>query len=469
MASRNSDPFKYFRIEASQLLDKLTSGCLALKEGRYEEGEIRELNKAANSLKGAARIVGLFDIGDAANSLEHAFKQLQELGASPSANDLTDLLRQVDDVKQTVAAALAESEGVSMPAREHGPRADLGSSRAGRIRVLVVDDSLTARNWICMLIQSHPDMEVAEEASDGNQAIALTEQLRPDVIVMDMAMPLVNGVEATRRIMADFPTPIVILSGAQDASCHDDVVETLRAGAMEAVEKPNRESDVPLWTRHFLNTVRTLSHVKVTNHRDGRLPSQKSRGRARILFNLSLCVGLILSILAFVLVRNWERQRIHATFQRAAENRVSAIGRGIDLSLNELEALTAFFDGSKSVERDEFLAFVEPFLSHNPEVQALEWIPRVPHARRTEFENAARQDGFPDYQITDRKAQGHMVRAAQREEYFPVSYVQPYEGNESALGFDVASDPAKLEALTKSRDTGETSTTGRVMNAGWNV
>ena len=145
------------------------------------------------------------------------------------------------------------------------------------IRVLVVDDSLTARKWICTLSQSHPDMDVAREALDGHQAIVLAEQLRPDVIVMDMAMPLANGVEATRQIMARFPTPIVVLSSAENRPSCLDVVDALRAGAIEAIEKPGAKTDRKQWTRHFLDTIRIVSRVRVIRHICASLPTRRSR------------------------------------------------------------------------------------------------------------------------------------------------------------------------------------------------
>ncbi len=145
------------------------------------------------------------------------------------------------------------------------------------IRVLVVDDSLTVRKWVCALVESQPDMEVAGEVLDGKQAIAMTKHLRPDVIVMDMAMPLANGVEATRQIMAHFATPIVVLSSAENRPSCLEVVDALRAGAVEAIEKPDRKSDRQEWATQFLHTLRIVSRVKVIRHISGSLPNRRPR------------------------------------------------------------------------------------------------------------------------------------------------------------------------------------------------
>jgi CHASE1-domain containing sensor protein len=79
------------------------------------------------------------------------------------------------------------------------------------------------------------------------------------------------------------------------------------------------------------------------------------------------------------------------------------------------------------------------------------------------YEEAARRDGYPDFLITEQSVPEQIVRAAQRPEYVVVYYLEPYMGNEQALGFDVASGPERLEALQRARDTGEPGTTGRVM------
>ena len=87
-------------------------------------------------------------------------------------------------------------------------------------------------------------------------------------------------------------------------------------------------------------------------------------------------------------------------------------------------------------------------------IQALEWIPFVSGPERKDFEERARQDGFTNFVITERQKQGVMVPAPERDAYFPVYYIEPQEGNEKALGFDLASNAVRREALELSRDYG---------------
>ncbi|MBU0677018.1 MAG: CHASE domain-containing protein, partial [Verrucomicrobia bacterium] len=178
------------------------------------------------------------------------------------------------------------------------------------------------------------------------------------------------------------------------------------------------------------------------------------RGRPYMMLALTVCCGLVLSVSACAYLRHRESQKAQSEFSHAAEHRVALLGLQIATNLNELESLAAFFAGSQKVERTEFRAFVEPFLSHGPPVRCLEWIPRVPHSLRMEYEEAVRQEGFPEFQMTERKKSGRRVKATRREEYFPVHYVEPYEGNESALGYDLSSNATRLQALHKARDTG---------------
>jgi two-component system, chemotaxis family, protein-glutamate methylesterase/glutaminase len=107
------------------------------------------------------------------------------------------------------------------------------------IRVLVVDDSATAREAITMMLRSTPDMEVVGEATDGEEGVELAARLKPDVITMDINMPRVNGHEATRRIMASTPTPIVVVTTVSHQEMIRQGLDILLVGALEIVQKPS--------------------------------------------------------------------------------------------------------------------------------------------------------------------------------------------------------------------------------------
>jgi len=152
-------------------------------------------------------------------------------------------------------------------------------------------------------------------------------------------------------------------------------------------------------------------------------------------------------------------------FQRHADDRFSALKREIESRFLLLKSLHTFYACSQKVERHEFRDFVAAFLWRHPDAQAVKWIPRIRDTGRAAYEEAVRQEGLPDFQITERDNEGRLVRAAQREEHFPVHYAEPHERNAAALGLDLASDRAWMDTLTQARDTGEMTASTHVILA----
>jgi len=110
------------------------------------------------------------------------------------------------------------------------------------IRILLADDHTMVRDGLRSLLEKQPDMTVVAEAADGRESVRLAEEQLPDVVVMDIAMPNMNGIEATRRIVATHPdTAVLILSMHQDESY---VLRSLKAGAKGYLLKDSLRSDV---------------------------------------------------------------------------------------------------------------------------------------------------------------------------------------------------------------------------------
>lgn len=100
-----------------------------------------------------------------------------------------------------------------------------------KIRILVVDDHTVVRDGISALLSLAGDMEVVGEASNGSEAIEMVKKLMPDVVLMDVAMPVMGGLEATRRILKDFPyTKILVLTQYDDKEYFLPVIESGASG-----------------------------------------------------------------------------------------------------------------------------------------------------------------------------------------------------------------------------------------------
>ena len=99
----------------------------------------------------------------------------------------------------------------------------------GKIKVLLAEDHVIVREGTCQLIQREPDMEVVGEAGDGVEAVDLTDKLHPDVVIMDIAMPRLNGIEATKQIKALHPAISVLILTAYDNDQY--IFAILEAGA----------------------------------------------------------------------------------------------------------------------------------------------------------------------------------------------------------------------------------------------
>jgi two-component system NarL family response regulator len=102
-------------------------------------------------------------------------------------------------------------------------------AEAERIRVLIVDDHALFRRGLMLVLESEDGIEVVGEADDGEDAIAKAEQLAPDVVLMDVRMPRISGIEATRRLAEALPTTKIIMLTVSDEE--EDLYEAIKAGA----------------------------------------------------------------------------------------------------------------------------------------------------------------------------------------------------------------------------------------------
>lgn len=164
-------------------------------------------------------------------------------------------------------------------------------------------------------------------------------------------------------------------------------------------------------------------------------------------------LGIGLSALLALKFYSLETQSIQKNFQQDINEKVHRLEATIDAKLEVINSLKLLFDSSEQVKPKEFQQFTHNLLARHKDIQALEWVPKVKHADRVTFIRQRQQD-YPAFEITQQVSQGKMVRAQKRAEYFPVSFLEPFAGNELALGFDLASDATRKRAITLATDTG---------------
>ena len=135
------------------------------------------------------------------------------------------------------------------------------------IRVLVVEDSPVISRVIVALLSSDPQIQVAATARNGKEALELVVALKPDIVTMDIHMPIMDGYEATKQIMAHCPVPILIASAAVQADGIDRMYRAVSYGALDLIDISELalggESAVG---RKFIDSVKMLSRIKVVHH-----------------------------------------------------------------------------------------------------------------------------------------------------------------------------------------------------------
>lgn len=129
-----------------------------------------------------------------------------------------------------------------------------------KIRVLVADDSIFSREMIKAILSEDSEISVIGEAMNGSEAVAKTAALKPDLVTMDINMPVMDGIQAIRQIMASYPVPIMVITSSSDA---DLAYKAISKGALEVFPKP----DVHIGNlKEITNKIKVLSKVRVISH-----------------------------------------------------------------------------------------------------------------------------------------------------------------------------------------------------------
>ena len=200
-----------------------------------------------------------------------------------------------------------------------------------------------------------------------------------------------------------------------------------------------------------------------------------NRGRKQRALLLAKCyalpvfiavMGLGLSFSSYARLRDGERRRLEEYFRQVATGHAEALKKSLQGSVLVVESLAAFYAGSEQVEPEEFRQFTQLLLDRHPYIAALIWIPFIRDDQRASLEAAGKRQFGEGFQITEQPPQGRRTRAGRRDHYFPIRYLEPVEGKERVLGFDFASDPMRLAAMTRALETGRAAATDRIAPRG---
>ena len=171
--------------------------------------------------------------------------------------------------------------------------------------------------------------------------------------------------------------------------------------------------------------------------------------------------GFVIAAGGFFAIQNLSRSQAQQEFQGPATQFITTLSEAVDGYVAVVQAAGALYGANDEVDRWTFFEFAGRTLPSYPGIRSLEWVPRVPAERRRAYEKRASGDGLFDFRIKERDAQGGRVKAAARPEYYPIYYVEPFEGNERSVGFDLATDTTVWEHLERARDTGAVVATRR--------
>ena len=133
------------------------------------------------------------------------------------------------------------------------------------IRVVVAEDSTTQRELLVSILESDPEIRVVGQARDGVEAVAMVARLKPDVVTMDIHMPLKDGFQATQEIMVRAPTPIVVVSSSTSGREVELSLNAVKAGALMILPKPDNPHH-PVFEqrrREFVAMAKAMGRVKV--------------------------------------------------------------------------------------------------------------------------------------------------------------------------------------------------------------
>ncbi len=177
----------------------------------------------------------------------------------------------------------------------------------------------------------------------------------------------------------------------------------------------------------------------------------------------TVALGVVVTATAAAIVGSREVVAARLQFQQRTTNLSTVLQRNLSRHVDVLQAIGDYYQAMDlTVDPAQFRRFVERSLNENSGIQALEWAPYVLAGQRQRFEATMQAQGFSAFQITERDGANQLRSARLRRTYVPVAYVEPLVGNEVAVGFDLASNPVRRQALEQARIHNQIIASGRI-------
>lgn len=168
-----------------------------------------------------------------------------------------------------------------------------------------------------------------------------------------------------------------------------------------------------------------------------------------------LVIMFVIIIMIFSIGSRWEKERVEQDFQ----NQITVFTKSLDYRVIEIQVLLnsvkSFFDSSDFVSREEFRTFLRGVKDQLPNIKSIAWTPKVRRSEVSELKKLAVNEGLTDFQIQDVNDEGLLRPASEREVYYPIFYIEPFEENQIVIGVDNSSEPGRWKTLQMARDTGQ--------------
>lgn len=182
----------------------------------------------------------------------------------------------------------------------------------------------------------------------------------------------------------------------------------------------------------------------------------------RMIVTVPILVSFMLTVILTVAGSDFDRERLQLNFARQAASLPPALERTLEQQINVLNSLAGLRVASPDMDRQTFKVFSDRAFRSFEGIQALSWNPVIYPQDRAAFEQQTRDEGFVEFAVVERDDSAGLVPVADRQDYVAVHFIEPYDINKGAHGFDVGSNTTRRQAFEKARDTGQPVATSRI-------